>query len=35
VEASFTITAKDAFANDRELEEDSFVVIPKLLTPKP
>jgi len=26
VEASFTITAKDAFANDRELEEDSFVV---------
>jgi hypothetical protein len=26
VEASFTITAKDSFANDRELEEDSFVV---------
>jgi hypothetical protein len=26
-EASFTITAKDAFANDRELEEDSFTVI--------
>jgi len=25
-EAYFTITAKDAFANDRELEEDSFVV---------
>jgi len=26
VDASFTITAKDSFANDRELEEDSFVV---------
>jgi len=25
-QATFTITAKDAFANDRELEEDSFVV---------
>ncbi len=26
-EASFTIIAKDAFANDRELEEDSFTVV--------
>ncbi len=25
--AFFTITAKDAFANDRELEEDSFTVL--------
>ena len=26
-EASFTIIAKDAFANERELEEDSFSVV--------